>query len=164
MATRPQDPQDLKKQLENIAGREIPVDAEQLKLLLRFPVGAYDYSDSGFVASQSIFLPGVRCNSARLLDVSGASYTGSDGKRVFRLSEFMCLPRERLLMEPVNVLATARSTKPFFVTTTHALVDPNDFLRSDVEITVFGWDANERPAPGLSFHWRCRVQTGIVIL
>jgi hypothetical protein len=160
MATRPQD---VKKQLESIAGREIQVEAEQLKLLLWYAVGAYDYTD-GYIASQSIVLPGVRCNSARLLDASGASYTGSDGKRVFRLSEFVCLPQHRLLIEPVNVLATARTTKPFFVTTTHALVDPNDILRSDLEITVYGWDANGRPAPDLSFHWRCRVHSAVVIL
>ena len=160
MATRPQD---LKKQLEDIAGREIHVEAEQLKLVLWYPVGAYDYTN-GYVASQSIFLPGVRCAEAKLLDASGGSWTGSDGKRVFRLSEFVCLPQHRLLMEPVNLLATGRSTKPFFLTATHKVVDPNDILRSDVEITVYGWDANGKPAPDLSFHWRCRVVSGVVIL
>lgn len=156
-------PQDLKKQLEGIAGREIPFEADQLKLFLWYAVGAYDYAD-GQVASQSIVLPGVRCSSARLLDASGASYTGSDGKRTFRVSDFVCLGQHRLLMEPVNVLATARSTKPCFVTTTYSLVDPTDILRSDVEITVHGWDVDGRPAPDLSFHWRCRLQSGVIIL
>jgi hypothetical protein len=149
------DPQDVKKQIEAIAGREIHVEAEQVKFLW-YPVGAYDYSD-GFVAWQHIFLPGMRCYDGRLLDASGASYTDADGKRVLRLSQFVCLPQSRLLSEPVNVLATPRSKEPFFVTTLHALVDQNDFLRSDVEIIFFGWNRNGDPAPNLSFHWRCRV-------
>jgi hypothetical protein len=156
------DPGDVKKQIEAIAGREIQVEAEQLKFLW-YPTGAYDYSD-GFVGRQHIFLPGLRCEPAKLLDASGASLTGSDGKRVFRLSQFVCLPQHRLLSEPVNVLATPRSKEPFFVTTLHSLVDPNDILRSDVEIIVFGWDRNGDPAPDLSFHWRCRVHSAIVIL
>jgi hypothetical protein len=160
MATRPQD---TKKQLESIAGREIEVEAEQLKFLMWYFVGAYDYTD-GYVASQHVVLPGMRCNSAKLLDASGASRTGSDGKRTFRLSEFVCLPQHRLLSEPVNVLATAREAKPRFVTTTHTLVDANDILRSDLEVTVYGWDANGRPAPDLWFHWRCRVHSAVVIL
>jgi hypothetical protein len=64
----------------------------------------------------------------------------------------------------VNVLATPSSTGPFFVTTTHTLVDPNDILKSDVEITVFGWDPTGAPAPNLGFHWRVRVQSAVIIL
>jgi hypothetical protein len=37
------------------------------------------------------------------------------------------------LAEPINVVATARSTTPFFVTTTHELVNNG----TDVQITVF---------------------------
>ena len=156
------EPADVKKQLEAIVGREVHAEAAQLRFLW-YPAGAYDYSD-GYVALQNAVLPGLRCNAARLLDVSGASYTGRDGKRVFRLSDFVCLPQHRLLSEPVNVLATARSTSPFFVTTTHSLVDQNDILRSDVEITVCGWDSNGAAAPDLSFHWRCRVHSATIIL
>ena len=65
------DPEDVRKQLEAIAGREIHVEAAQLKFLW-YPAGAYDYSD-GYVALQNVFLPGLRCNAARLLDASGAS-------------------------------------------------------------------------------------------
>ena len=155
------DPEDVKKQLEALGGREILVESAQLKFL-RYPVGAYDYSD-GLVASHSIFFPSKRCDNAKLLDVSGSSSTGTDGKRAFRLSDYVCF-QHRLLQAPVNVLATPSSTAPFFVTTSHALVDPNDLLKSDVEITVFGWDANGNPAPNLAFHWRCRVQSAIIIL
>jgi len=156
------DPEDVKKQLEAIAGRELHVEAAQLKFLW-YPAGVYDYSD-GYVALQNVILPGLRCNAARLLDASGASQTGPDGKQVFRLSEFVCLPQQRLLSEPVNVLATVHSTSPFFVTTTHSLIDQNDILRSDLEITVCGWDSNGAPAPNLAFHWRCRVHSATSIL
>ena len=155
-------PEDVKKKLEALVGHEIPAEAAQLKFL-RYPAGAYDYSD-GYVASISIFFPGLGCDNTRLLDASGGSSTGADGKRVFRLSHFVCLPQHRLLVAPVNVLATPSSTGPFFVTTTHTLVDPNDILKSDVEITVFGWDPTGAPAPNLGFHWRVRVQSAIIIL
>jgi hypothetical protein len=29
---------------------------------------------------------------------------------------------------------------------------------TDVEITVFSWDANGAPTPGVTFNWRCRVE------
>ena len=50
------DPVDVKKKLEEIAGRELVVATEQLHGL-RFPVSAYDYA-AGAVAWQRIFLPG----------------------------------------------------------------------------------------------------------
>lgn len=159
MATRQAD---IKKQLENIAGHEIETDVAQLRWIW-YPVAAYDYSD-GLVSEQNVFFPAKRCNNARLLDVSGASYTGSDGKRVFRLSSFICLPEYRLLNEPVNLLVTARSSNPFLLTATHTLISPGDIRQSDVEITVHGWDTNGTAAPGLPFHWRCRVHAPGIIL
>jgi hypothetical protein len=156
------DPNEVRKQLEALTGREIQADDAQLKFL-RFPVGTYDYSD-GHVSSHSIFFPSMRCDNTRLLDASGTSITGADGRRVFRLSQFVCLPQHRLLVAPVNLVATPSAADPFYVTTAHTLIDPNDFSKSDVEITVFGWDRQGNPAPSLVFHWRCRVQSAIIIL
>ena len=145
------DPEDVKKKLEEIAGRELVVAPEHL-IRLRFPVSAYDRA-YGRVAWQHIFLPGMSCEEAALFDVSGASYSGADGKRVVRLSDVVCLPGEGL-SEPVNVLATARSARPFFITNTHSLLSPSN--PTDLEITFFVWDDKGHAAPNVSFDWRCR--------
>jgi hypothetical protein len=50
------------------------------------------------------------------------------------------------------LLATAQSTTPFYVTTTHAIVGGG----TDIQITLFAWDHNGKPAPNVSVHWRCR--------
>ena len=63
------DPEDVKKKLEAIAGRELVVAPEHLNKL-RFPASAYDRA-YGAVAWQYLFLPGMSCEEAALLDVSG---------------------------------------------------------------------------------------------
>ena len=100
-----------------------------------------------------------RCFDNRVVDVSGFATTDATGQLVFRLSDFIC-PAGEIYGPPINVLATARSKKPFFLTVDHRLINSN----KDVEITVFGWDANGAPAPGLQFNWRCRVQHPLIIL
>jgi hypothetical protein len=45
--------EDLKKQLEELAGREIGLEAEQLKWL-EYPVGASHYTADGYVASRML--------------------------------------------------------------------------------------------------------------
>jgi hypothetical protein len=155
---------DIEKQL---VGHRIP--AEHLHNLW-FPVGSYDYSgtDEGATSSwQHIFLPGKNCNPTTLLDASGVSSTLADGKRTFMLSEVVCFDPVYVLAEPVNVVATPRAEKPFFLTTTHVLVPiqlPNTIQNTDLQITVFAWDANGRAAPNVVFDWRCRaVSVGIVL-
>jgi hypothetical protein len=163
-------PAEVKKQLEAIAGHAIDIDPELLIKTFWYPIGAVDYTDwqngNGSVKWQGIAFPFKRCEPAILLDASGALSTGADGKRVFLLSEVVCLPQQRLLAEPINVVATARSSSPFFVTTTHLLVqdDPNDPYSTDVQITVFAWDANGAAAPNVTFDWRCRVVSNQIIL
>jgi hypothetical protein len=149
------DPEDVKKKLEDIAGRELVVAPEQLNNL-RFPVSVYDYADGRVVWHYLFLTPGKRCEYAwRLLDVSGASYSGADGKRVVKLSDVACLGSfAGQLAEPVNVLATARSANPIFVTNTHSLISPS--YPNDIEITFFVWDDKGHAAPNVSFDWRCR--------
>jgi hypothetical protein len=149
---------DIKKQLEEIVGHRIDASAEQLKHLW-FPVGSYDYSaldEQAHSTWQSIFLPGKNCNEATLLDVSGVSYTLADGKRSFLISDVVCFDPvfPWALAEPVNVIATPRTEKPFFLTRTHALVASQS--NNDLQITVFAWDANGNAAPNVVFDWRCR--------
>jgi hypothetical protein len=150
-------PTEVKKQLEAIAGQEIDAAPEQI-ISLWFPVGAHDYN-SGTVLWRSAILPGRNCVSSSLLDASGASSTGAAGNRVFLLSDFICLPQVRSLAEPINVVATARSTAPFYVTVTHTLVNN----ATDVQITVFAWDAKGNPAPNVTFDWRCRLVSNPII-
>jgi len=90
--------------------------------------------------------------------VSGFATTASSGQSVFRLSDFIC-PGGEVYNYPINVIATPFSSKPFFLTVMHSLVNNG----SDVEIKVFAWDANGAAAPNVSFNWRCRVELPIKV-
>jgi hypothetical protein len=105
-----------------------------------------------------ILPPRKLCTASPLLDASGATTTGAAGNVTFLLSNVICLPPARSLAEPINLLATAHSTTPFYVTTTHTLVSG-----TDVQITLFAWDAKGNPAPNVTVHWRCRVVSNQII-
>ena len=159
MAKSP-DPAEVKKQLEAIAGRTIEISPEQIKLF-SFPVGAHDVTD-GTVEWENIF--GFKsCIASSLLDASGAVTTGTAGNVTFLLSNVICLPQVRSLAEPVHLVATAQNPTnptPFHVTATHATVAGG----TDVQVTVFAWDAKGNPAPSVLVHWRCRVVSNPIIL
>jgi hypothetical protein len=150
------DPAEVKKQLEAMAGQEVDITPDQIAIL-QFPLGAHDITE-GVVASRIIFPPRKICTPSPLLDASGAAFTGAAGNVTFLLSNVICLPPVRSLAEPVNLLATAHSTTPFYVTTTHTLV-----AGTDVQITLFAWDPKGNPAPNVSVHWRCRVVSNQII-
>ena len=116
---KPLDPAEDKKQLEAIAGQELDITPEQVNLT--FPLGAHDVTD-GVVASRLLFPPRKFCTASPLLDASGATFTGTAGNVTFLLSNVICLPPARSLAEPINLLATANTRTPFYVTTTHTLV------------------------------------------
>ena len=146
------DPAEAKKQLEALFGHEIDIDITQEQAaVFEFPIGAHD-TTNGVVRSRLIFPPTKICTPSTLLDASGATATGGAGNVTFLLSNVICLP-PGLLAEPINLLATAHSTTPFYVTTTHVLVGSG----TDVQITLFAWDAKGNPAPNVTVHWRCRV-------
>ena len=151
---------EAKARLEALAGYDIDEATAQSKSWW-MPIGAYSFSD-GLVTWRNIirFLP-KSCNDARLLDVSGVSSTGGDGKRVFRLSEFVCFGTINSLAEPINVVATPLANTPGFLTAQHQLIPATV---DDVEITIFAWDANGVPAPNVVFDWRCRVVSNVIIL
>src|SRR5678816_3335084 len=65
-----------------------------------------------------------RCFDNRVVDVSGFATTDATGQLVFRLSDFIC-PAGEIYGPPINVLATARSKKPFFLTVDHRLINSN---------------------------------------
>lgn len=156
---------ELKKRTEEVFGEELARDALE-RIKWSFPIAAYNYiTDSAYVTSRNVLLPGKFCNPHPLFDIDGVAASGSDGKRVFRLSEFVCFPSWQEVQaitfdHPINVVATPLSSEPFFVTVRHALLPDS----KDVEITVFAWDANGKAAPNIAFDWRCRVPYWEIIL
>jgi len=164
MATKP----DTKKHLEAILGHKLSDDEVQL-IKFVFPVASRTFTDdeNTFTTLRNFLIARPNeCRQARLMDISGLETTDSNGKRVFRLSEFLCVsPGSIHFQEPVNVVATPRSTAPCFLTATHSLVNTGPLnAATDVEITVFTWDANGAAAPNVAFHWRCRVDIPNIIL
>lgn len=155
---------ELKTQLEKISGKEIDASAEQLKLF-SFPVGSAFYEENSQVASRRIIFPGKFCTSpVTLLDASGHSSTGGDGKRVFRLRDFICSDLNSF-SEPVFLLATPKTTSACYITLTHHLIqNPDNSTFNDVEITAFTWKPNGEAAPNIAFDWRCRVVSNPIIL
>jgi|SoiMetStandDraft_5_1073268.scaffolds.fasta_scaffold48285_1 hypothetical protein len=111
------------------------------------------------VQRNTIFVTPNRCFENRAVDVSGFATTGENGQVSFNLTSFLC-PANEIYSVPINVVATPISSKPFFLTVQHVLVNNG----ADVKITVFAWKSNGGPAGGVSFNWRCRVEHPIVIL
>jgi hypothetical protein len=157
---RPKSDADLKKTLETALGEELAVPALD-RFNLFTTVGAYSFQrQDSFTTRQSIvvIIPKA-CSPSALLDVDGFSATGSDGKAVFRLSGFVCLPPVSI-GPPLNIVATPQSTTPVYLTAEHVLV--ND--AADVEYTVFSWAPNGSPAPNVFFDWRSRVSFNDIVL
>ena len=147
---------EVKKHLEALTGHKIDVNEEQL-LKLFYPVGNY-LVEEGTTAWRSLLFPRMSCSPANLLDVTGLSATDATGVATFKLSSFMC-PENISFVEPINVVATPRSTSPFFVTQTHELIENGN----DIQITVYAWNANGAAAPNVSFDWRCQTPFNYVI-
>ena len=155
MAKSP-DPAGVKMELEAMAGQAIDVTPDQL-ILFQFPIGEHDL-DNAIVAFRNLF--GFKsCVNSTLLDASGSVFTGAAGSTTFLLSTVICLPPVHSLAEPVYLLATAQSTAPFYVTTTHAIVGGG----TDLQVTVFAWDAKGNPAPNVTVHWRLRVVSNQIV-
>ena len=155
-----------KQQLEDIVGKEIDATPEQLATFA-YPVGSafYAYADEeSEVLWRRIIFPGKFCvTPVRLLEASGRSSTGTDGKSVFLLSSFLCNQLNQF-SEPVNLLATPHVVNACYMTMTHEIVsDPNNPGYNDVQITAYAWGPNGIAAPDISFDWRCRVPSAEII-
>jgi hypothetical protein len=56
------------------------------------------------------------------------------------------------------------SVHPVFLTVTYSLVHtPPLQFATNLQVTVFAWDANGAPAPNVSVHLRCRVPAAALI-
>lgn len=149
---------DNKKEVEAILGEKIGDETMELvKFVL--PVALSSRSTSITTHKHMLISRPNVCYQNNALDVSAWSITASNGQSVFRLTQFICSQGE-LFNYPINVIATPVSTKPFFLTVTHSLINNG----GDVEIKVFAWDANGVAAPGITFNWRCRVELPLIIL
>jgi len=154
MANKP----DHKKNMEEILGEKL---ADETVSLIQF---FHDVAISTSTASRTTRRHSQanfpnRCTESRVLDVSGFAQTQENGRNVFKLTNFLC-PAGEVFSLPINIVATPISRKPFFLTVTHTLINNG----TDVEITVFSWNANGAAAPGVPFNWRCRVEHPHVIL
>jgi hypothetical protein len=154
---------ELKKQIEKITGTQIDAGPEQLAIF-SFPAGSAFYEESSQVLWRRIIFPGKFCVSpVTLLDASGRSSTGTDGKIVFLLSSFICSDLNSF-SEPVYLLATPHVAQACYMTVTHAIVpDSNHPGYNDVQITAYSWGPNGTAAPNISFDWRCRVVSNPII-
>jgi hypothetical protein len=145
-------PEVKKEHIEGILGE--PVANEALALIQLFQDVAISTETPSRTTQRSVLVARPnRCTDSRVFDVSGFAQTQANGQVVFKLSSFLC-PANEIFSFPVNVLATPISQKPFFLTVMHTLVNDG----TDVEITVFSWDANGAPVPNVTFNWRCRVE------
>jgi hypothetical protein len=143
---------DTKKQLEELLGEKLDDDAVQLIQLVQRV--ALSTVTSGETTQRHIFgdFPNT-CSSNNVLDVSGYASTGSNGQRLFRLSDFLCVS-DRVFHYPINFIATPFSSQPRFLTATYSIVNNG----ADIEIKVFAWDANGVAAQNVYFNWRCRAE------
>ena len=153
MATKPN-----QKDLEAIVGHELSAEAAA-RIRFTYAVASSSSEDGITTLRDLVVVSPNRCYRTRLLDVGGFATTGGDGKSQFRLTEFICHTGERF-GQPINVVATPLSSEPCLLTLRHTLVNDGE----DVEIQVWSWDTGGKPAPTVSFDWRCRVELPIVIL
>jgi hypothetical protein len=138
--------------IEGILGEK--VEEQALALIQLFQdVAIATTSDSTTVQKHLLINRPNRCFGSRAVDVSSFATTSNNGQATFFLKQFLC-PANEIFSIPINVLATPISEKPFFLTVQQELVNNG----ADIKITVFAWDANGKPAPGVTFNWRCRVE------
>jgi hypothetical protein len=140
-----------KKQLL-AAQRRKPEKAAVKINLHRELVAAFTETNGSITQADTLIVAPNICFSGKLLDVGGHATTASNGQSLFRLSHFIC-PTGMFFHVPINIVATAFSSTPCFLTVTHTILNHG----ADVEITVFAWDANGAPVPDILFDWRCLV-------
>jgi hypothetical protein len=138
---------DINQQLEARLGYELDADAVQFINLIQSVASSTRSEDSTTQKNLTVAKPN-QCYLARFLDVGGFATTGSDGKSLFRLTNFLC-PTDERFFQPINVFATPLSSSPCFLTVVHSLLNNG----VDVEIQVSTWDANGAAAPNVPLNW-----------
>ncbi len=158
------DKPDIQKLIEAAVGHK--VTEEEMKLFSFFQkVATYSYLNdppgTAYLTTRNILLPLPNsCSTTNYVDVDGIASSGNTGVSQFRLTQFMCPPTNLVFLLPINVVATPLSSKPFFATVAHQLINNG----GDVEITVSMWDTTGKPAPFVAFDWRCRAVIDYLIV
>jgi hypothetical protein len=152
---------DVKAHFEAILGWEIADDLDAT-IAIRETLGAYA-RESGPRVARDIGTTGASTKGCTgeggMLDISGIAVTKADGTATFRLSDYHCV--DLIAVEqPLNLVATARTGAPVFVTAQHSVSSD----RRDVEITLMAWNARGEPVPGVAVDWRCRLPFQPIIL
>lgn len=141
-----------KAHIEGLLGEKVEEQALAMIQLYQ-DVAIATTSDSRTVQRHLLISRPNRCFGSRAVDVSSFATTRDNGQVTFLLTNFLC-PANEIYSIPINVLATPISEKPFYLTVQQELVNNG----ADVKITVFAWGATGKPAPGVTFNWRCRVE------
>lgn len=116
------------------------------------PIGTHTRPNGSIALLRSGPRGGHTCREAELLDVAGYGLTSKEGVARIRLSDYHCLPGDRMsYRDPVNVVATPEGRTPVMLTVESGGSD------DDLVITVFAWDSGSNPVEGVRFHWRCIV-------
>lgn len=149
---------DIKKQVEALLGHEITEEVLQTYIFTQ-AVASSTISDGSTTTKNLLVLRPNHCRQARFLDVGGFWTTGSEGKALFRLTEFLCHTGESF-QQPLNVVATPISSTPCYVTIVAKLINNG----ADAQIEVWSWDADGAAAPDVYFNWRCRLEFAQFIL
>jgi len=93
--------------------------------------------------------PRRSCSTPPAIDLGGSAVTDDCGKRIWKLSDFVCDSNLRFYSQPVSFVATALSETPVSMTVS---VQSTGF---DLGVKVFSWDASGAAAPRVAFSWRC---------
>jgi hypothetical protein len=109
---------DIKEKLERSEGQTIKV--------LTYPVGFSEFY-GGVIKWKNVFhFPSEYCTFQNYIDVSGASSTLANGRCVFLLTDCVCsvvIERYQFaFVEPINVIATPRASRPVFLTMAYSMV------------------------------------------
>ena len=141
-----------KKQIESILGQSVS-DEALLLIVSDFDIAINTHALAEITQRHPLINVPNRCRRSRVLDLTGHALTLEQGQNTFKLSDFMC-GVNGTFSRPVNIIATAQSGKPVFMTVMHDIISGG----TDIKLTFFSWHANGTPAPHVPFHWRCRAE------
>ena len=96
------------------------------------------------------------CAYHSLTDVAGTGITAADGTSRFVLSDLVCGPLTNV-DDPVSLIATPRTDRPIYLTTTINVQHSNSSEVGDVEFRVFAWGPGGNPRARVPFAFRILV-------
>lgn len=144
------------------------IEAEEMIKLFppRVKTSAFNFLDNGtlILRDDSPVVLDPQCFRNNGIDLSGGSFTGSNGRMTWRLLNFVCpeTVAERggfPINFPMSFVATPLTDKPCYITVKFI---PST-VPNDVVFEVFSWNRNGQPAPKTPFEWRVRIPLTLII-